>query len=109
MMVTILDKTKMSNFIAMLWLEYALQISKNIVEKKSVTKRIMSPLKKDLKLKYFDLILKIIKTVETVIRLLNLLLIHDLSRGLIIPTPSSITVLTVSLSDSLPFLSELNY
>ena len=54
----------------------------------------MIPLKKDLseriplgKLKYFDLILKIIKTVETVIRLLNLLLTHDLSRGLMIHTP----------------------
>ena len=74
----------------------------------------MIPLKKDLskriplgKLKYFDLILKIIKTVETVIRLLNLLLTHDLSRGLIIPTPTSITVSTVSLSNGLPFLSEL--
>ena len=67
----------------------------------------MSPLKKDLKLKYFDLILKIIKTVETVIRLPNLLLTHDLSRGLIIPTPTSITVSTVSLSNGLPFLSEL--
>ena len=77
----------------------------------------MSPLKKDLKLKYFDLILKIIKTVETVIRLPKLLLTHDLSRGLIIPTPTSITVSTcptlvrraVSLSDGLPFLSELSY
>jgi len=67
----------------------------------------MSPLKKDLKLKYFGHILKIIKTVETVIRLLNLLLTRDLSRGLIIPTPTSITVSTVSLSDGLPFLSEL--
>ncbi|MCK4295340.1 MAG: hypothetical protein KAX28_01630 [Candidatus Marinimicrobia bacterium] len=85
----------------------------------------MSPLKKDLKLKYFDLILKIIKTVETVIRLPKLLLTHDFaigipyweSRGLIIPTPTSITVSTcptlvrraVSLSDGLPFLSELSY
>lgn len=41
MIVTILDKTKMSNFIAMLWLECILQISKNIVVKKSVTKRII--------------------------------------------------------------------
>jgi len=46
----------------------------------------MSPLKKDLKLEYFDLILKIMKTVvrrtpagETVIRFPNLLLIRQMA------------------------------
>ena len=74
----------------------------------------LSPLKKDLseriplgKLKYFDLILKIIKTVETVIRLLNLLLTPNLSWGLIKHSTKDPTVSTVSLSDGLPFLSGL--
>ena len=58
-------------------------------------------------MKYLDLILKIVETVKTVIRFLNFLLAHDLSRGLMIYNPIRITVSTVSFSVILPFLSGL--
>lgn len=47
------------------------------------------------------------ETVETVVRGLKLLLVHDLSRGLMINTPIQITVSTVFFSKNLSFLSVL--